>query len=92
MKKDKLLSLAFLRKSKFNPKQKHDPMDNYLSRLQEEISPLNKKLNYSNQTKEERQATYSLTDDTLIIIKEADKGSGIVVWDREDYSAEGKST
>ena len=67
-------------------------MDNYLSFLQEEIFPLNKKLNYSNQTKEERQATYSLTDDTLIIIKEADKGSVIVVWDREDYSAEGKST
>ena len=67
-------------------------MDNYLSFLKEEIFPLNKKLNYSNQTKEERQAAYSLTDDTLIIIKEADKGSGIEVWDREDYSAEGKST
>ena len=39
-------------------------------------------------TKEERQAIYSLRDDTSIIIKEADKGSGIVVWDREDCLAE----
>ena len=45
----------------------------------------------SNLTKEERQAIYSLRDDTLIIIKEADKGSGIVVWDREDYLAEART-
>ena len=40
-------------------------------------------------TKGERNALYSL-DDTSIIIKEADKGSGVVVWDREDYLAETK--
>ena len=45
----------------------------------------------SNLTKEERQAIYSLRDDTSIIIKEADKGSGIVVWDREDYLAEART-
>ena len=49
------------------------------------------KLSYSNSTKEERQAIYSLRDDTSIIIKEADKGSGIVVWDREDYLAEART-
>ena len=41
-------------------------------------------------TKGERNALYSLRDDTSIIIKEADKGSGVVVWDREDYLAETK--
>ena len=41
-------------------------------------------------TKGERNALYSLRDDTSIIIKEADKGSGVVTWDREDYLAEAK--
>ena len=41
-------------------------------------------------TKEERNTIYSLRDDNTIIIKEADKGSGIVVWDRKDYLAEAK--
>ena len=40
---------------------------------------------YSNITHEERLALNSLRDDTSIIIKEADKGSGVAVWDREDY-------
>ena len=34
--------------------------------------------------KEERDASYSLRDDSNIIIKGADKGSVLVVWDRED--------
>ena len=42
-------------------------------------------------TKEERQAIYSLRDDTSVIIKEADKGYRIVVWDREDYLAEART-
>ena len=39
---------------------------------------------FNNLTKEERNALYSLTDDPTIIIKGADKGSAVVVWDRED--------
>ena len=31
----------------------------------------------------------SLAEDRSIIIKSADKGSYVVVWDREDYLAEG---
>ena len=34
---------------------------------------------------------YSLRDDTSIIIKEADKGSGIVVWDNGDYLVEART-
>ena len=52
---------------------------------------LNKKLSYSNLTRKERHALYSLRDDTSIVIKEVDKGSGIVVWDREDYLAEART-
>ena len=39
---------------------------------------------YDNLTKEERDALYSLRDGSTIIIKGADKGSVVVVWDRED--------
>ena len=42
-------------------------------------------------TKEERNAPHSLRDDKSVIIKESDKGSGTVVWDREDYLAEAKN-
>ena len=57
-----------------------------------EILALQKNFNskYSNLTKEERNAIYSLRDGNTIIIKEADKGSGIVVWDWKDYLAEAK--
>ena len=43
---------------------------------------------FNNLTKKEREALYSLKDDPSIIIKGADKGSVIVVWDREDYLEE----
>ena len=43
---------------------------------------------YNNLTKEERDALYSLRDDSTIIIKSADKGSVVVVWDRENYLKE----
>ena len=39
----------------------------------------------------ERNALYSLRDDASVIIEEADKGSGVVVWDREYYLAEAKN-
>ena len=42
-------------------------------------------------TKAEWNALYSLRDDVSIIIKEAGKGSGVVVWDREYYLAEAKN-
>ena len=81
---------AFKQKSKFNPAKNDAAVEFYLSRLEEEILSLDKKISYSNLTKGERNALHSLRDDTSIIIKEADKGTGVVVWDREDYLAEAK--
>ena len=46
------------------------------------------KLSYPNLTNKEPLALNSLRDDTSIFIKEADKGSGVVGWDREDYLKE----
>ena len=42
-----------------------------------------------NLTKEKWQALKNLTEDRSIVIKPADKGSCVVVWDCEDYLAEG---
>eukprot|EP00111_Clytia_hemisphaerica_P006258 TCONS_00018115-protein len=63
----------------------------YLSRLEEEILNLNTRIREHNISKEERKAIDSLRNDTSIIIKGADKGSCIVVWDREDYLREAES-
>ena len=66
-------------------------IDMCLSRLEEETLFLDEKLSYYNLTKGERNALYLLRDDPSIIIKEADKGSAVVVWDREDYLREANS-
>ena len=43
---------------------------------------------YNNLTREERSALYNLKNDKNIVIKSADKGSAVVVWDRDDYIKE----
>ena len=80
----------FKKKSKFNPKG-DAAIEMYLSRLEEEILSLDEKISYSNLTKGERNALYLLRDYPSIIIKEADKGSAVVAWDREDYLREANS-
>ena len=47
--------------------------------------------NFSNISREEKVALNNLKSDRTIVIKEADKGSGVVVWDREDYIKEAES-
>ena len=46
------------------------------------------RLGYSNFSREEWQAMRSLADDKSIVIKKADKGSSVVVWDCYDYIAD----
>ena len=61
----------------------------YLSEIEEEILKINEEAkNYPNLSKEERQALKKLIEDKNIIIKPADKGSAIVIWDKEDYLKE----
>ena len=63
----------------------------YLSRLEQELLYLDEKISYSNLKKGERNALYLLRDHPSIIIKEADKGSTVVVWDSEGYLREANS-
>ena len=43
---------------------------------------------YKNLTPEERGALFDLKNIKTIVIKGADKGSAVVVWDRDDYIQE----
>ena len=67
----------------------HPNIEVFLSQLEKEIFTLSEKpLRYWNLTKEEWQAVRSLANDCNIMIKKADKGSCVVIWDRLDYIME----
>ena len=79
----------FKPKSTFNPRNKDSVIETYLSCLKERLLDVeipSKRLN--NLTKNVRNAMYSLKDDESIIIKGADKGAAVIVWEREDYLKE----
>ena len=48
-------------------------------------------LSYSSISKEEPEALRTLADDRNIVIKKADKGSCVIIWDRNDYITEAES-
>ena len=79
----------FRPKSTFNPRNKDTVTEIYLSSLEERLldTDISSK-RFNNLTKEERNALYNLRDDPTIIIKGADKGCAVVVWDRDDYLKE----
>ena len=61
----------------------------FLSQIEKELFEVSKSnLGYSNFSKEEWQCIRLLANDRSIIIKKADKGLCVVVWDHEDYIAE----
>ena len=64
-------------------------MEAYASALEKKIfeSNLNTK-NYRNITREEQKALENLWKYDDIVIKQADKGSGVVIMDRDKYVAE----
>ena len=65
-------------------------MELFLSRLEKELfSFLPGKPQSYTLTKEEWKAMRNLAEDWSVIIKPADKGSCVVILDREDYLAEG---
>ena len=80
---------AFRVKSNWNPPKGHPAVEIFLSKLETEIFSVlpGTPLDY-NLSKEEWLAMRGLAEDRNIIIKPADKGSCVVVWDREDYIAE----
>ena len=61
----------------------------YLSSLEEKLMKVEvPKDKFNNLTKSERKALSDLKNDKSIMIKSADMGSAVVVWNREDYIKE----
>ena len=82
----------FRPKSTFNPKNKDVIIETYLSSLEEKLLDIDiPKDKFNNLSKEERDALYFLRNDNTIVIKGAEKGSAVVVWDREHYLKEALS-
>ena len=79
----------FKTNSFFNPTNKDTTIEIYLSSLEENHLKLEvPKDKFNNLTKGERDALYDLENGTPIVIKEANKGSAVVVWDRKEYIKE----
>ena len=60
-----------------------------MSQVESDIfKAIGRPLGYSNLSREEWYAIRSLADDRNIVIKRTDKGSSVVIWDRNDYVKE----
>ena len=75
----------FRPKSKFNPSKTDAAIELYLCHIEEKLLSCTE-IKYSsyNLTREEQQAMYNFKNDRTIVIKEADKGSAVVIWDKKD--------
>ena len=75
------------------PYEKFRPKSTFNSRDKDTVSSREERLwsvgmsskRFNNLTKKELNSLYNLRGDPSIIIKGANKGSTVVVWDREDY-------
>ena len=77
----------FKPKSKINPRNKDAAIELYLSRLEEKLIKVEvPKDKFNNLVVNGK--LYDLKNDISIVIKSADEGSAVVLWDREDYIKE----
>ena len=80
---------SFYIKSGWNPLRADPILESNVSLLEKEALPIRLEgSNFRNLSTGERQVLYELRSYKNIVIKEADKGSAVVVWRREDYCAE----
>jgi predicted GIY-YIG superfamily endonuclease len=81
---------TFRKKSNWTPPKSSIPnLEAFINSVENDTSRhINHTNKYSNLTKEETDALHSLKSRTDIIIKPADKGSAVVVMNREDYISE----
>ena len=81
---------AFNPKSTWKPPNSSPRLELFLSQVEKDLFEMSKTtLGYSNFSKEEWQSLRSSADDRNIVIKKSDEGSYVMVWDRNDYIAEG---
>ena len=71
------------------PPLDHPNLEVFLSQVENELFEITKEPSlYFNLSPEEWWAIRTLADDRSIVIKKADKGSCIAIWDRADYLRE----
>ena len=79
----------FRAKSSFNSRNKDYVIETYLSSLEEGLLDIDiSSKRFNNLIEKECNAPYNLRDDPPITMEGADKGSAVVVWDRDDYLKE----
>ena len=91
--KIQLMWLMLRKDEKPFPYEKFRPKSTFNSRDKDTVSSREERLwsvgmsskRFNNLTKKELNSLYNLRGDPTIIIKGANKGSTVVVWDREDY-------
>ena len=80
---------AFKVPSSYSPLNHDTQLEIYLSEFEEKILKIDETgQNYPNLTKTEREALQDLIYDKNIVIKSEDKGSAIVILDKQDYFKE----
>ena len=84
--------LAFRSKTTWTPPKGCASLEVFLSRVEKELFKyVAQRVQKYNLSKNQWRTLKMLIEDNSIIIKLADKGSCAVVWDRDDYLAEGYS-
>ena len=79
----------FRQKSSWMPPRASPQIEMYLDRVREQAKKLKLRAFKPNLTKPELRALTALSKDPTIVIKQADKGSGIVVEDTDRYVEDG---
>ncbi len=79
----------FRKKSTWMPPRGSPELESYLQRIENDLPNITPKHFEKNLTKEEKLALRTLKSDPTLIIKQADKGSGIVLEDTEKYIKDG---
>ena len=80
----------FRKKSSWLPPQNNSTLEDYLKKTEQLFSPTPPiQTHHQNLTKEEKQALTQLKNNQDIIIKAADKGSGVVLENKSDYLKNG---
>ena len=83
---------AFAPKSAWKPPKGHPNLEILLCQVESDLfKAIERQLGYSNLSKEEWDGIRSLNDDRNIVLKRADKGSCVVIWDRNDYVQEAET-
>ena len=80
---------TFRPKSEWKPPKGHASLEYFFSYVEKELfSDEMNDSTQSNLSREEWKDLRNLADDSSIMIKVPDKGSSVVVWDRDDYLQE----